>query len=118
MAVSIPLSVSARVTLNGSGNGSVSLGPLVPGVSWQPVSVAVRVNPTSNTVVSEFFLYNGIAVDSNFLGGSYTGDNNSAGLAITLWPGQILTGVWTGGNPGATATMTLYGTQTVPGNTS
>jgi hypothetical protein len=47
--------------------------------------------------------------------GTYSGDNNSCGPLFSLYTGQIVTGVWSGGNPGATATMTLQGTQDVPG---
>jgi hypothetical protein len=112
---SVPLQVSVSVVLDGSGNGTVQAGPQVAGVSWQPAAAGVLVSPVSTTVVSLFKLYLGQAQPQNFLGGSYTGDNNSAGLAVTLYPGQVITGTWTGGNPGATATLTLSGTQTIPG---
>jgi len=112
---SVPLQVSASVVLDGSGNGSVQLGPQIAGTSWQPAAAGVLVSPVSTSVVSQFKLYLGAAQPQNFIGGSYTGDSNSAGLAVTLYPGQVLTGAWTGGNPGATATLTLSGTQAIPG---
>jgi len=115
MTLSVPLSVSASVVLDGSGNGQVSLGPALPGTSWQPVSAAVLVAPVSLTVVSTVKLYNGSVQPGNFIGGSYTGDTNSTGLALTLQLGQIITAVWSGGNPGARATLTLTGTMTIPG---
>jgi hypothetical protein len=112
----VPLSVSASVVLNASGNGAVTLGPARPGTSWTPASCGVLVAPVSTTVVSSFSLYNGAAQPGNFIGGSYTGDSNSTGLTVSpMFPGQILTGVWEGGNPGATATMTLTGTQSIQG---
>jgi hypothetical protein len=112
----VPLNVSASVVLSGTGAGTVSLGPTLPGVSWNPTAVAVVVTPISNSVTSVFKLYSGIAQASNFIAGSYTGDINSAGLGLSpMQAGQILTGVWSGGNPGATATMTLTGTQTIQG---
>jgi hypothetical protein len=115
MSQSVPLQVSGSVTLDGSGNGTVQLGPQIAGVSWQPTAAGVLVAPASTSVVSLFKLYLGQAQPQNFIGGSYSGDSNSAGLAVTLYPGQVITGVWTGGNPGATATLTLSGTQTIPG---
>ena len=115
MSQSVPLQVSASVVLDGTGAGQVQLGPQIAGTSWQPAAAGVLVAPVSASVVSLFKLYLGTAQPQNFLGGSYTGDNNSAGLAVTLHPGQVITGVWTGGNPGATATLTLSGTQTIPG---
>lgn len=116
MSRTVPLTASASVTLSGSGNGTVTLGPSLPGVSWNPSTVAVLVQPASTTVVSQFLLYNGPAQPSNFAGGTYTGDNNSTDLAVPpMFAGAVLTGVWTGGNPGATATMTVTGTQDIPG---
>lgn len=115
MSHTVPLNVSVSVVLDGSGNGQVQLGPVIAGVSWQVTGEGVLVQPASTTVVSQFKLYLGAAQPGNFLGGSYTGDNNSASIPATLYPGQVLTGVWSGGNPGATATMTLTGTQSIPG---
>ena len=114
MSRSVPLTVSASVVLDGSGGGQVQLGPVVAGVSWQVTAEGVLVQPASSTVVSQFKLYLGGPQPGNFLGGTYTGDNNSASIAATLHPGQVLTGVWSGGNPGATATMALTGTQDIP----
>jgi hypothetical protein len=112
----VPLSVSGSVKLSGAGGGQVQLGPALAGTSWAPSSVAVIVAPVSSTVVSEFFLYLGNPQPANFIGGSYTGDVNSSGISVPdMYPGQVLTGVWTGGNPGATATLTVTGTQTIPG---
>ena len=117
MSQTVPLSVSVSVVLNGSGGGQVQSGPALPGVAWNPSSVAVLVQPVSTTVVSQFLLYLGPPQAANFQGGTYTGDNNSDDLALPpMYAGQVLTGVWTGGNPGATATMTLTGTQDIPGN--
>jgi hypothetical protein len=112
----VPLSVSASVVLSGAGAGQVQLGPVLAGVTWSPSSVAVIVAPTSQTVVSQFYLYNGAPVPANFIGGSYTGDVNSSAVTVPdMHPGQVITGVWTGGNPGATATLTITGTQNIPG---
>jgi hypothetical protein len=115
MSMTVPLTASASVTLSGSGGGTVTLGPALPGVAWNPSSCAVLVQPASTTVVSQFYLYNGPAQPGSFIGGTYTGDNNSTGLTIPpMYAGSVLTGVWTGGNPGATATLTLTGTQDIP----
>jgi hypothetical protein len=112
----VPLSVSGQVVLDGSGNGQVQLGPAITGTSWTPSNVGVLVAPTSTTVVSQFKIYNGAPIAANFIGGTYTGDNNSSAISVgNMYPGSVITGVWTGGNPGATATMTLTGTQNVPG---
>lgn len=115
-SISVPLSVSGSVVLSGAGAGQVQLGPVLAGTTWTPGNVAVLVAPTSQTVVSQFYLYRGNAQAANFIGGSYTGDVNSSGITVPdMHPGDVLTGVWTGGNPGATATMTITGSQNIPG---
>ena len=78
--------------------------------------MAVKVTPVSLTAVSQFWLYLGGPADANFIGGSYAGDNNSSAISVPdLHPGQVLTAVWKGGNPGARATLTVTGTQNIPG---
>ena len=111
----IPLNVYASTVLNGAGTGSVAVGPSMPGVEWYPSTVAVMVAPVSDSTISQFSLYNGAAGAANFLGGTYTGDNNSDDVGVTLYPGMVLTGVWITGNPGAKATMVVTGMQKVPG---
>jgi hypothetical protein len=110
-----PLNVSVSTILNGPGKGTVSAGPSMPGVEWYPSTVAVTVSPVSTTTISQFALYNGAAGAANFLGGTYTGDQNSDDISVVLYPGMVLTGVWTLGNPGAVATMVITGTMKVPG---
>ena len=115
-SLSVPLSVSGSVVLDGTGSGQVQLGPVLAGVSWTPGTVAVIVAPASLAVVSQFYLYLGSVQPANFIGGSYTGDVNSSAVSVPdMHPGQVLTGVWTGGNPGAKATMTVTGMQNIPG---
>jgi hypothetical protein len=48
-------------------------------------------------------------------GQSYAGGGDSVGLGSQrLAPGDFVTVVWTGGNPGDTAFLTVYGAQDVP----
>jgi len=115
-SLQVPLSVSASTVLDVNGNGQVQPGPQLAGVSWSPSNVGIVVTPVSTTVVSTFKVYNGAAQDQNFIGGTYTGDSNSSAISVPdMHPGSVITGVWSGGNPGATATMTLTGTQNIPG---
>jgi hypothetical protein len=112
----VPLQVSGQVTLDGSGNGQVQLGPTLAGTSWSPSNVGILVAPVSQTVVSVFKVYNGAPQPQNFIGGTYTGDSNSSAITVPdMHPGAVLTGVWSGGNPGARATMTVTGMQNIPG---
>jgi hypothetical protein len=109
------LNASASVVLNASGNGTASAGPGLPGVSWQPTSIAVSVS-TSNSE-AQCNVYLGLSASAgSLLGATATGSTgDSADCEQTVWPGQSLIAVWTGGDPGATATMSVFGAKTVPG---
>jgi hypothetical protein len=109
------LNTGASVTLNAQGAGTVSVGPNMPGVTWTVTSVACFTS-TAN-LVPTFYLYTPFVAPFNFVGGSYSGNNDqNTGLTVLLFPGQLLYGVWAGGDNGATATMSVYGTFTSPGN--
>jgi hypothetical protein len=115
MSQTVPLNpgLSASVVLDVNGNGTVTLGPTIPGTTWNVTAQAVLVNNGVATNVPTFLLYNGAVSPGNLLGGSYTGSNDSADFAVTLTPGQILTGVWSGGDAGMLATLSISGTQVI-----
>jgi hypothetical protein len=115
MPVQLALNTSASVVLDGNGNGTAQTGPGLPGVSWQPQTIAVQASTNNNE--AECSVYLGIAaIASSLLGATSTGSTgDSTDCTATVWPGQYLIAVWTGGDPGATATMSIFGTKTVPG---
>lgn len=104
-----PLSESVSVVLDGSGNGTVKLGPSNSFQQWVPSNAACAVS--SNNAEPVFVLYNGTPGNANRIGGTYTGSNDNTDISgVTLFPGSYLTGVWSGGDPGATATLSIQGT--------
>lgn len=104
----LPLNESVSVALDGSGNGTVRLGPSNASQQWVPSNLACSV--TSNTSEPIFVAYNGSVSNANRIGGTYTGSNDNTDVnGVTLYPGSVVTGVWTNGDPGATATMSLQG---------
>lgn len=110
MTNDLQLYTSASVTLNGSGNGQVSIGPGLARERWEVTSVAVQVS----TAVTEAqcALHLGVGPQAvQFLGRTGTGSSgDSYGTGgITLQPGQSFVAVWTGGDAGATATLNVYG---------
>ena len=106
------LYASASVTLNGAGGGQVSLGPAIPGVTWIPTSGACLVS--SANAMPTFFLYLNTVGAASFEGGSASGAGDSCAIdSVTLYTGMQLIGVWTGGDPGATATFNIAGTKQV-----
>jgi hypothetical protein len=114
MPAQLSLNTSAYTVLDAAGNGQASCGPALPGTSWQPSTIAVSVT----TAVSEAqcSIYLGIGpIPGSLVGATQTGSSgDSTDCSATVWPGQELIAVWAGGDPGATATMSVFGTKTVP----
>jgi hypothetical protein len=110
MARTVPLPAKrASVVLDASGNGTVTL---VPNrlETWFVTSTAVRV--TSNTKEPTATTYVGAVADGNTLSSTFSGSRDSSPEQQTLQPGQPLLCQWSGGDPGATATLTVLGTVT------
>lgn len=118
MARTIPLAGSAEVTLSGAGNGQAAAGPRVPGESWQITGVAVSAATNANEALC--YVYAAPAGPftpgpQQLLGATDTGSTgDTLGPAVTIWPGQQLLAAWQGGDPGAVATMSYWGTRQVP----
>jgi len=110
----VPLNESGSVTLDGSGNGTVRIGPANQFQTWVVSTISTVVSSNANEPV--FKAYRGNTPDqSAFIDGTFTGSSDSTNVSLTLYPGMKITGVWKGGDPGATATMTLIGDNQVPG---
>lgn len=104
----LQLDEGVSVLLGATGGGTVTIGPKRVGQTWRVRSAGVQV--ATNTLEPTAKLYLGGASPSNFLGGSYTGSNDSDNqLDVLLFRGQVLTCVWSGGDVGARATLSLYG---------
>lgn len=115
---SLPLNESVNVVLNGSGDGTASLGPSVPGERWQLSSAAIRTNTASNPAVAvpECRLYiGGAPLDQFLVDGTFTGSLNSsdAVAGLPVGNGQKVFAVWHNGDPGSVATLTVIGTREV-----
>ena len=121
---------TATVTLDGSGNGQVSITPGAPspgggvgvgrnsGLTWDVVGVAVSVATSENQAQCSVYLSYGILdySSASFQGQTATGSTGDTDtLTATIRPGDWITAVWTGGDPGAVATMRILGTVNPPG---
>lgn len=134
---SYPLDDSVRVTLDGSGNGTarwtpgltsggqVSTGGASPGrnsgFSTNVTGVSARVS--TNTLEAQASTYVSFGTQSvntvdDFQGQTQTGSTGDTCTINTgpLRPGDWVTTVWTGGDPGATASMKIFGTVNPPGS--
>lgn len=110
----LPLSAGAKVTLDASGNGTASVGPTAQGETWQ-AGFTAAVHCSSNASEAQAKAYCGGGVSPQyFIGGTTWG---STGDSTTNTPqmqvGQQVFAVWTGGDPGATAFLSVNGTRVV-----
>jgi hypothetical protein len=102
------LAEAFSTTLDAAGRGTVRLRPSSMRTTWLVQSVQVAA--TSNAAEPTANVFLGSETGQN-LGGTYTGSNDTcSGMNTQLYPGQYLTVLWTGGDPGAVATATAYGT--------
>lgn len=109
------LSETVSVVLGAAGGGIVRVGPLSARETWTPSAVAVSVS--SHTAEAACKLYVGDQpVQSNFVDGTYSGssgDSTDSLAAQRVKAGEYVWAVWTGGDPGATATMTVSGSREI-----
>lgn len=121
----------ATVTLNGSGGGTARISPGQAGAPGSGVGAgrnsgllwnvdAVSVNVATAVAQAQASLYVSYGIQSNgpndFQGQTPTGSTgDTCTLGVTVRPGDWITVIWTGGDPGAIATMKLFGTVTPPG---
>lgn len=109
MSEGLRLYDSVRVTLDGSGTGTVRFGPSRPGERWRVTSVSVSTSTNTNTPVAK--VYRGTPAPGAFISGTYDGAlDTDPELNELLWAGEYLSVQWTGGDSGATATATYRGT--------
>jgi hypothetical protein len=111
----VPLSEFASVVLDGSGGGTARIGPAAHGVVWNPSVASLKVSTAVKSPTCLVYAGSSATAD-NFVDGTYTGSQNSTSNVAgqVLYLGQYVFAVWTGGDPGAQATMTLSGTKDIP----
>ena len=104
----------AQVTLDGSGNGTASLGPVRVREHWQPASASVKVS--TNVLEASCAVYLGSTInDVTFMSQSITGSTgDTCGFANNdMQTGMRIFAVWKGGDPGSIATVIVNGTYTI-----
>jgi len=123
-SVTVDLSESVSVVLDGSGNGTAKLSPYgtrYSGYSWQPVNLFVSVSTSVKQAFATAYVSYGIfsQTPNDAIGTTITGSSgDTCGMSQTLLPGDWISVKWTGGDAGAIATFRITGTVTVPVRTS
>lgn len=125
------LNENVTVTLDGSGNGTARISPGQAGapgsgvgasrncgLKWNVTGVAVSVATHTAESQAKCFISYGIqsATPLDFQGQTQTGSSgDTCTVGASLRPGDWITVTWTGGDPGALATMRVFGTLELPG---
>lgn len=107
-----PLAVSGSVTLDATGSGTVTLGPSSGGPqTWEISGVVLQTSRPGQAPIPRAQVYvddespgssRGLTYDGSFANGVVTG-------ALVITRGQEVLAVWTGGQAGDIATMTVNG---------
>lgn len=110
-----PLVAAKTVTLDGSGNGTVQLGPVPTYTEWRVERLSVSATGGTGTNQAQVRVYRGDAgADSRVEDSTYSGNLDTAEYPnpIRLRAGEYLTVAWAAGRPGASATARLAGETT------
>lgn len=109
----LPLSAKAYAVLDSHGNGTASVGPLSPGEQWSGLTVSVSVATNANEATCQ--IYAGAAATPGYFADATTwgstGDSTQ-NIGIVRVGGNVFA-VWSGGDPGAKATLAVTGTRQV-----
>jgi hypothetical protein len=105
------LTIGAQVTLDGTGAGTVSLGPNASRgpANWHVDGVILQTSRPGKAPIPRAQVYLDDAVAQNSQGLTYDGSYAQGRCDITLARGQQLVCIWTGGQAGDIATITLTG---------
>lgn len=103
----------ANVVLDGSGKGTAKAGPLSARETWQPEVASV--SASTNAAEAQCRIYSGDApIPANYVDGTLsgsTGDSTGHVAGNQLRKGSYIWAVWTGGDPGAVATLKVTGSK-------
>lgn len=107
----VTLDTHGSVTLDGTGYGYVRLAP--SGEKWEVRRVRVECSTTTNEAQCK--TYRNQIASRYVIDGTYSGSTgDTSDTPIYLEDGQAMIVEWTGGDAGATATVTISGWRSVP----
>lgn len=108
---------SIAVHLDGSGNGTAKIGPVSARETWYPANAHVSANIGNVTNEARCIVYVGDGVNANnFRDGTLSGSSGDTTDAISndiIKIGHYVFAVWSSGDPGVLATLTVTGEREV-----
>ncbi len=103
------LNTSARVTLDASGDGRLELGPDQGPPYWNVTKLVVMTDRPGLAPVPQASVYLDAEDSNGLVDSTYDGSKDSTDVDIDLQRGQHLIAVWSGGQAGDTATLSVTG---------
>jgi len=110
------LDETAFVTLDGSGNGTVKLGPLTARETWKPSTASVRVNQNPTNEAQCVIYVGQFATQENFRDLTFSGSSGDSSGKVSGKPvkkGDYIWAVWSGGDAGQRAALNVIGSKNV-----
>lgn len=111
----VPLNSSATVTLDSTGGGTARVGPLSAREVWSPDNAHVSVSSNANEAQCAIYMGDA-AIQANFRDATFSGSSGDSSDRInadTVKVGMYVWAVWSGGDAGARATLTVTGKRDV-----
>lgn len=107
-----PLNLVNRAVLDGAGNGRCSLGPNGGGLVWQLTAAAIKTSTSAKVPSCDIYMGR-TATPENLIDTTTIGNSNSTSrvAAYPLQSDERIFAVWTGGDPGAEAFLSIFGTE-------
>ncbi|MFC9596256.1 hypothetical protein ACFTUC_41490 [Streptomyces sp. NPDC056944] len=106
-----PLNIGTTTVLDASGNGRAALGPTFGPAVWHVRSVAVRTSQPGAGKIPQCAIYRATEDANGYVDTTYDGSADATDVMFDLVQGTQIIARWTGGNPGDTATLSIYGTR-------
>lgn len=103
------LNVSASTTLDASGNGRVELGPDRGVPYWNVTKYLVKTDRPGQAPIPECSVYVDFEDSDHEQDSTYDGSKDASECDIDLSRGQHVIAVWSGGQSGDRATLSLAG---------
>jgi carotenoid cleavage dioxygenase-like enzyme len=110
--VKIDLYESQSAVFVGTGNLAVAQVEIrndVYGTKWTVKTVQVNTDSLQTYGSSKFYLYLNSITPGGIRDSTYQGDGSTSETEIIMRAGDRLVGIWTGGDPGSNATLTIRG---------
>ena len=106
------LSKMYQTTIGADGTGRITQGPTVHGTEWLVTSMSVELVGVTDDSEARIYKNGGGAL----IAGTYSGSMDSAGgSTVRLAAQENIHCVWSNATPGATAQLTLLGSEIIQG---